>query len=411
MKVVISIEQRFDRTPDGKVWTQTTCAYPFWTRYLEVFDQVSVFARIRDVPIVPADWKQADGERVSFAPVPYYLGPGQFFLKVSQIKQAAQHAIGKEDAVILRVGSPIAICIEPILQRTGHPYALEVVTDPFDVLAPGSVKTLLRPFLRNWAVWTLKRMSANAIAASYVTKKALQQRYPCPNLSVGISDVELPDEAIVTSARPQQDRLKTPTLLFVGTLEQLYKAPNILIDAVAACVSEGLDLKLIVVGSGKYRSQLEAQSARLNIASKVQFLGQLGSSEVREQIDQADLFVLPSLVEGLPRAMVEAMARGLPCIGSSVGGMPELIPPEDLVPRGDVAALALKIKEIVTDPERLARMSQQNLEKSKDYRDQSLHGQRIEFYRSVRNSTEAWLKQPNSGQNSTVPFATARKHG
>lgn len=214
--------------------------------------------------------------------------------------------------------------------------------------------------------------------------------------------MELPDEAIVASARPQQDRLQTPTLIFVGTLQQLYKAPNILIDAVAACVSEGLDLKLIVVGSGQYQSQLEAQSARLNIASKVQFLGQLGSSEVREWIDRADLFVLPSYQEGLPRAMVEAMARGLPCIGSAVGGVPELIPPEDLVPPGDVAALASKIKEIVTDPERLARMSQQNLEKSKDYRDRSLNRQRTDFYHSVRNSTEAWLKRSNLDHSTEV---------
>ncbi len=395
MKVVISLEQRFDRTPDGKVWTQTTCAYPFWTRYLEVFDLVSVFARVKDVPSVPADWKQADGEGVSFAPVPYYIGPWQYLLKVAQIERSAKNAVQKEDAVILRVFSPIALFIKPILQRTGHPYAVEVVADPYDVFAPGSIKTLLRPFLRHWFFWVLKRLCANAIAAAYVTNKALQQRYPCPNLAVGISDVELPDEAIVASARPQQDRLQTPTLIYVGTLQQLYKAPNILIDAVAACVSEGLDLKLIVVGSGQYQPQLEAQSARLNIASKVQFLGQLGSSEVREWIDRSDLFVLPSYQEGLPRAMVEAMARGLPCIGSAVGGVPELIPPEDLVPPGDVAALASKIREIVMDPERLARMSQQNLEKSKDYRDRLLNGQRIDFYRSVRNSTEAWLKRPN----------------
>ena len=401
MKVVISLEQRFDRTPDGKVWTQATCAYPFWTRYLEVFDRVSVFARVRDVPSVPGDWKQADGEGVTFAPVPYYVGPLQCLLKAPQIKQSAQHALGKEDAVILRLSSPIAMCIEPILQRTGHPYAVEVVADPYDVFAPGSIKTLLRPFLRQWFFLTLQRMCANAIAATYVTKKALQQRYPCPNLVAGISDVELPDEAIVASARPQQDRLTTPTLIFVGTLEQLYKAPNILIDAVGVCVSEGLDLKLIVVGFGQYRSQLEAQAARLNIASNVQFMGQLGSNEVRAWLDRADLFVLPSYQEGLPRAMVEAMARGLPCIGSAVGGVPELIPPEDLVPAGDVAALASKIKEIVTDPERLARMSQQNLEKSKDYRDQSLHGQRTDFYRYVRKSTETWLKPPNRDQIST----------
>jgi hypothetical protein len=50
MKVVISLEQRFDRTPDGKVWTQTTCASPFWTRYLEVFDRVEALTIVQQSP-------------------------------------------------------------------------------------------------------------------------------------------------------------------------------------------------------------------------------------------------------------------------------------------------------------------------------------------------------------------------
>jgi glycosyltransferase involved in cell wall biosynthesis len=89
--------------------------------------------------------------------------------------------------------------------------------------------------------------------------------------------------------------------------------------------------------------------------------------------------------------MVEAMARGLPCIGSSVGEIPELLPSEDLVPPGDVAALANKIREVATDPERMARMSARNLEKAKEYRDELLQDQRIAFYRYVREQTETWI--------------------
>lgn len=110
-------------------------------------------------------------------------------------------------------------------------------------------------------------------------------------------------------------------------MAQLYKAPDLLIEAVAVCVQQGLDIKLVLVGDGQYRAELEARSAILGLGPRVSFQGLLPSSEaVREQLDRADIFVLPSHQEGLPKAMVEAMARGLPCIGSTVGGIPELLP-------------------------------------------------------------------------------------
>lgn len=89
------------------------------------------------------------------------------------------------------------------------------------------------------------------------------------------------------------------------------------------------------------------------------------------------------------------IARSLPCIGSTVGGIPELLPSEDLVPPGDAVALASKIREVVTDPERMTRMSARNLETAKEYRDEVLREQRNEFYRYVREMTEVWLKQKN----------------
>jgi glycosyltransferase involved in cell wall biosynthesis len=91
--------------------------------------------------------------------------------------------------------------------------------------------------------------------------------------------------------------------------------------------------------------------------------------------------------------MIEAMARGLPCIGSSVGGIPELLPPEDMVPPADVPSLARKIREVLADPARMARMSARNLEKSRQYEEQTLHERRTVFYRYVRERTEAWLAQ------------------
>ena len=288
----------------------------------------------------------------------------------------------------------------PILRRTGHPYGVEVVADPYDAFSPGSIKSVLRPFLRWYFPRQLRQRCAGASAAAYVTTGALQQRYPCPSYAAGFSDVELPAEAWVSRPRRETPEKRTFSLVTVGSLQQLYKGPDILIEAVHACVQKGLDLKVMLAGDGQYRPELEDRAAALGIRGRVVFLGHLPARDsVQAALDSADLFVLPSRQEGLPRAMVEAMARGLPCLGSAVGGIPELLPAEDLVTPGDVNSLASKIQEVVCDPARLARMSARNLHTAQGYREDSLRERRLDFYRTVREKTETWL---SCGSESSV---------
>jgi glycosyltransferase involved in cell wall biosynthesis len=203
----------------------------------------------------------------------------------------------------------------------------------------------------------------------------------------------MPDMAYASAPRLARTNKSSVTLIMVGTLAQLYKAPDVLIDAFGRCVQNGMDLKLVMVGDGKFRAQLEQQAADLGVADRVWFTGQLPAGKpVRDQLDQADLFVLPSHGEGLPRAMIEAMARALPCIGSDIGGIAELIPPEDRIRSGDAAALAQKIREVVSDPIRMARMSARNLGRAAEYRSDILYRRRREFYSYVKEQTEAWQK-------------------
>ena len=388
MKLVVALEHRFHGTPDRAVWTETGFAYEFWCRYLAVFDQVAVVARVREVVMPDPDYRRADGAGVSFVPVPYYLGVQQYVMRLPQIRRSVKNAVGPTDAVILRVGSPVAHMIEKQLRRTDHPFALEVVGDPYDVFAPGSFKHPLRPFFRWWFANQLRQECARAFAVAYVTKYALQRRYPpaMDAFSTYYSDVELPDEAFV--AHPRSAVHAPIRLIFVGTLAQLYKAPDVLIHAVSLCVNQGLNLRLVMIGGGEYRPELEAQATARGLKDQVCFLGQLPAGEaVRDQLDRADLLVLPSYQEGLPRAMIEAMARALPCIGSTVGGIPELLPEEDMVPPSDATALADKIREVVNDPARMARMSARNLVGAHEYRNSILKERRDAFYEYVKEFT------------------------
>ena len=136
---------------------------------------------------------------------------------------------------------------------------------------------------------------------------------------------------------------------------------------------------------------MEGLARRFGVDRHVRFWGQLPPGQaIYEFLDRIDLFVMPSRQEGLPRAMLEAMARGCPCIGSHVGGIPELLAADDMVAPDDAKALAAKIAEVARNPERMIRMAQRNLEKAKEYHTEILRVRRTAFYRYVRERTEEW---------------------
>lgn len=393
MRVCVSTEQRFEKTPDGKVWVSGGPSYTFWQRYLDVFEKVQVIARIRDAAEPGAGTRRADGEHVWFCGVPYYIGPCQYAWHAAAIRSAIHRGVARSDAVILRAPSPMTWLFRPLL-RCGRPFALEVVGDPADVLARGAAQHWLTPLLRPWATAQLRGQCRDACAVAFVTESALQKRYAAGAgaFSTHYSSIELPDEAFAAAARHYSGSQSVCRMITVASLEQPYKGVDVLIDAMRICVAEGLSIHLAVVGDGRFRLELERQTAVYGLQDAVRFLGALpAGAPVRARLDGADLFVLASKTEGLPRAMIEAMARALPCLGSNVGGIPELLPPEDMTPRGDAPALARKIREVWTDPVRMTRMSRANLSRAWGYDDRTLRARRREFLRYVQSATESWL--------------------
>jgi glycosyltransferase involved in cell wall biosynthesis len=168
-----------------------------------------------------------------------------------------------------------------------------------------------------------------------------------------------------------------------------YKGHDVIIDAVRMCKEINLHFRLVLVGDGGLRREIERRAERQGVTDRIRFAGQLpAGSVIRSELDGADLFILPSLQEGMPRALLEAMARALPCVASRVGGVPEVLDPEFLVPPRDAQALAMKLQSVLSDPARLSEMSAQNLQKALNYEDSKLSPKRQDFYRQVRMSAE-----------------------
>jgi colanic acid/amylovoran biosynthesis glycosyltransferase len=149
-------------------------------------------------------------------------------------------------------------------------------------------------------------------------------------------------------------------LMTVGRLA-LGKGHDVTLRALARLRNEGRDAHLSIIGSGPDRPVLESLVEELELEGSVRFLGTLSEEDVIARLRDADAFVLASRVEPRAVAYMEAMALGLPTIGTEVGGSAEIITSEQdglLVPSDDDERLAAAIARLMDDPELRRRLSQ-----------------------------------------------------
>lgn len=411
MRVMISLEDRFFRTAEGAVYSNTVFDYTFWQRYLQAFDEVVVLARVKSVSQPPRDVSRADGPGVRFAGLPYYVGPREYVKVYGSLRRTVRQATEKADAFILRVPGRISSLLAGALRQHGRPYGVEVVGNSADTVKTAGVNPVLAAVLSLTLPRRQRRLCREAAAAAYVSQGYLQAIYPPGGWSTYYSSIELPDEALANEAQFEQrvarlaeaaDGQRPWRLCHAGSMGALYKGQDVLIDAVGRCREQGLALHLSLMGGGKYLGQFEEHARAVGVDDITDFIGWVEAGEpVREQLDRADLFVFPSLTEGLPRAVIEAMARGLPCVASSVGGIPELLAAEDMVDAGDAGVLAEKLLTVLQNPQRMERMARRNLVKAREYRSDLLNARRIEFYKKVAQLTQ----QTHEGVTGPLPDA------
>ena len=149
-----------------------------------------------------------------------------------------------------------------------------------------------------------------------------------------------------------------PTLLCVARLEHEKGVDNLL-RALEILSSRAVSCTCTIVGSGRLERELRETCARTGLASTVKFNG--FAEDVRPFLETSDIFVLPSRNEGLPYALLEAMASGLPCVATDVGGISDAISHGMngmVVPPESPEALADAISELLNDPDKRSKMGE-----------------------------------------------------
>jgi glycosyltransferase involved in cell wall biosynthesis len=142
-----------------------------------------------------------------------------------------------------------------------------------------------------------------------------------------------------------------PQLISVGRLTPA-KGQVLLIQACALLRDRGVPFYLTMVGDGPDRARVQAEITRLQLQAQVKLTGSLSQAGVRAALARADVFVLPSLAEGIPVVLMEAMASYVPCISTPVNGIPELIAHGHtglLATPGDVDSLVTQLSLLCTD--------------------------------------------------------------
>jgi glycosyltransferase involved in cell wall biosynthesis len=396
-QLLMTSEEHHSLSASGAVYSNTFAKYATWSRYLDAFDDVLVLARVTKREPQKNE-QRADGPGVSFRSLPDYTGPWQYLQVRRHVRIIARNAIAECSAYLLRVPGLVSQMVWREIVHAKKPYALEVVGDPWDALSPGTWRNIARPIFRRVATVQLKRMCAGATTIHYLTSQALQRRYPPSRraYAVGFSDVMLENTGVpVDTIQDRHRRLyelpwqnaknDSPIRIgFIGTFASMYKGADTLLHAAALCQGR-LNFQLSMVGGGRYLPEMKVLAAKLNVADDVEFRGEISSGRsIFEFLDSIDLFVMPSRQEGLPRALVEAMSRGCPCIASDVGGIPELLDAGDLVPPGSPEKLAKLILRVAADSNRLLAMSARNLAKAAQFSPQALNESRRPFLEEVK---------------------------
>jgi glycosyltransferase involved in cell wall biosynthesis len=167
--------------------------------------------------------------------------------------------------------------------------------------------------------------------------------------------------------------LKPKNLLFVHWLSKR-KGADMIVPTIKHLLSDfplvKENLKLKVIGDGPYKETLIEEIKDNKLEKFMEVLGGISNKNIIQYYQEADIFFMPSMEEGFPRVLLEAMAMGVPYVASDVGSVREIsceTAQRFLVKSGDVAMFAHKIEALISDKEIYEKFKKEELEKVKEY--------------------------------------------
>lgn len=358
---------------NNKIYSPGKLSNSSFDRYIQHFNDVKIISRFKVTSSaeIPNGYTCIDRNDISFLPFENQSTFSNRFIKRRYFKSLIHEIIENDPYVVVRLPSEIGFLISEVCISLGKPYVCEVVACPVDAMV--GLNSFKSKLYKNIIKRSMRHCVANAAGAIYVTDSFLQDRYPNYKLSVSASNVEID----CTADTPRQLKTKDQFIItHVGNLDSPHKGYDTIYKALTI-LDKNIDKKILVnlVGGGHvFIKKIKLKNIQ------VVFTGSLNKDDLFDLLDLTDIYIQPSNQEGLPRATIEAMSRGLPCIVSDAGGLPELINTKLIHPIDDYKKLASLIKDLLSDSELYNNESEINLLKSKRYLKSELTKVRLYFF-------------------------------
>lgn len=363
-------------------------------RYLSIARQVVFLMRVSVLP---------EQDKARYTPIrdagfrvieiPDFKSPRAYFTKRKQARHIIEAAVAGSDAVIARLPSGAGSLAVEAATASGTPLLAEMVACTRDTYWYHSwLGKLIAPYfyLRQ------RRIMRRVRYCMYVSRDFLQRRYPVSGAKASCSNVELPDMQAGTlqarMARIAARNRKTPLLLgSVGNVSMRLKGHQDVIRAIARLKKQGIRIEYTIAGGGNPK-RLQNLIRRYGLQHQVDLKGALPHRNIFEFMDALDVYIQPSRTEGLPRAVVEAMSRACPVIGSRTGGIPELVHPRGLFRPGSVKEIAELLKTI--DQSWMQEEARRSFQVAQDYDHTLLGKKRQDFYSFFLGDTKLSKHEP-----------------
>ncbi|MGG5460579.1 glycosyltransferase [Clostridium sp. B9] len=367
------------------VYCNTTITAEMFSRYFSVVDKLIVVIRTfnLDKTYKEAKLKKVELEGLEFVEIGNLNSVKGLLIERPKYKRVIKEYVENTDMIFARMPSIISDITISIARSMGKKYMVEVGGCAWDAYWNHGISgKLVAPYM----FWNELKGIRNADFATYVTEKWLQNRYPCKCPSISASNVYLEpvDESVLEKRLKKIQFKNNNDAIVLGTAAAVnvrYKGQEYIIRAISILNKQGYNFEYELVGGGD-NSYLKNLAKKLGVEEKVRFKGLLLHENVIKWIDSIDIYVQPSKQEGLPRALIEALSRACPAIGSTTAGIPELIQKDNVFKSGNINDILNKLKSIVSVD--LSEIAKCNFQKAKEYELVILNNKRNEIYRKYR---------------------------
>jgi glycosyltransferase involved in cell wall biosynthesis len=328
MKLLYAHDHKFYKY-DNNYYSNGSFPKEALCRYTNIFKNMKFVSRQVESDNKPHKMSLASTESVDFIKIPDFKSIKTYHKKIEAIK-IINKEVKEADCVIARLPSSIGAIAVSCAKKNNKPYLIEVVACPWDALWNHSLKgKLLAPFI----FITTKKVVRNAQYVVYVTNEFLQNRYPTKGKNTNCSNVALTqfDDNILENRLEKISNMQEKDKIILGTtaaVDVRFKGQQYVIKALGKLKEQGItnfEYQLVGIGSQKY---LKAVAKKYDVTEQVKFLGTMPHDKVFKWLETIDIYVQPSRQEGLPRALIEAMSRGIPAFGARTAGIPELLESE-----------------------------------------------------------------------------------